>query len=276
MMPPPFNIPRRDAVPIWSILPFVLNELATLGVQKADNDLEHVMQIAPRVSLKVPERYQYRLWQLDRLCRRVGKAVHTSKRTALSSVVPYLVAVFQTDPEKGREIASDMELDEQDVAFLISEGKSEAVPKGEEQILDPTGFKLPYMGKDKFVQLMRAGISYDRKGGKFVVRRLDDLDSVEERVSQVISKPVKFKRPEQAVSEIEGGDMIKECYVDSKPILCSKCEFLDDCPTHTITTLKFCLCEETIAEPGSYEKYVAKKAPIPVAPKRTTRRKKKT
>jgi replication factor C large subunit len=276
MMPPPFNMPRRDAVPEWRILPFVLNELATVGVQKADNNVEHVMDIAPHVSLNVPERYQYRLWQLDRLCARLGKAVHTSKRTARASVVPFLVDVFQADPDKARGIAVNLELDEQDIAFLISEVKVEAVSKGPEQILDPVGFNLPYMGKDKFIQLMRAGLSYDRKGGKFVVRRLDNLDSVEERVSQIVSKPVKFKRPEQVVTESEGVEVVKECYVDSKQILCAKCEFVDDCPTHTITTLRFCLCDETLADRAGYDKYVAKNAPSPEAPKRTARRKKKT
>jgi hypothetical protein len=193
----------------------------------------------------------------------------------LSSVVPFLVAVFQADSEKARDIASSLELDEQDIAFLISEGKAEAVPKGQEQILDPAGFKLPYMGKDKFVQLMRAGLTYDRKGGKFVVRRLDNLDSVEERVSQIISKPVKFKRPEQTVGESVEGDITKECYVDSRPIICAKCEFVDDCPTHTISALRFCLCDETLADPASYDEYVAKRAPISKTPKRTERHRKR-
>jgi hypothetical protein len=248
--------------------------MATVGVLRVDNDIEHAMQVAPRISLRVPERYQYRLWQLDRLCGRIARAVHTSKRIALSSIVPFLVAVFQADSEEARGIATSLELDEQDIAFLISEGKAEAVPKGEEQILDPAGFKLPYMGKDKFIQLMRAGLTYDRKGGKFVVRRLDNLDSVEERVSQIISKPVKFKPPEQLVGQIAEGPITKECYVDSKPIICSKCEFVDDCPTHVIGALRFCLCDETLADPASYDKYVARRVPIPKAPKRAARRKK--
>ena len=276
MMPPPFNLPRREAVPEWSILPFVLNELATVGVLKVDNDVEHALQVASRSSIKVPERYQYRLWQLDRLCGRVARAVHTSKRTVLSSVVPFLVSLFQIDPERGREIASSLDLEEQDIAYLVAESKLESAPKGEEQILDPAGFKLPYMGKDKFIQLMRAGITYDRKGGKFAVRRLDNLDSVEERLSQIVSKPVKFRRPEQIATEQNEGVVTKECYVDSKPVPCAKCEFIDDCPTHTITTMKYCLCDETLADPNSYDKYLARKIPVPTqrAQKHAARRRK--
>jgi hypothetical protein len=274
MMPPPFNIPRRDAVPDWSILPFVLNEFATVGIMKADSDIEHIMQIAPRVSAKVPERYQYRLWQMDRLCGKIARAIHTSKRTALSNVLPILVDIFQSDAEKGREIAMSLDLDEQDVAFLVSEGKVVDMPKGEAQILDPTGFKMPYMGKDKFIQLMRAGLSYDRKAGQFVIRRLDNLDSVEQRVSEIILKPVKFKRAEQIVTGKEESEVSKECYVDSNQVTCSKCEFVDDCPTHTIITQNFCLCDETLADPNSYDKYVAKKTPVPSPPKSTRHKKK--
>jgi replication factor C large subunit len=274
MMPPPFNMPRRDAVPQWSILPFVLNELATVGMSKADNDIEHVIQIAPRPSSKVPERYQYRLWQMDRLCGRVARSLHVSKRTALSSILSTLIEFFRLDQEKAREIASSLDLEEQDISFLISESKTTTVLQGEEQILDPAGFKLPYMGKDKFVQLMRAGLSYDRKGGKFVVRRLDNLGSVEERVSEVISKPVKFKRPDQVAVEADESAITKECYVDSKSILCAKCEFLDDCPTHTIMGMKFCLCDETLADPASYDKYIAKRAPVATKRRSPVRRKK--
>jgi hypothetical protein len=209
------------------------------------------------------------------MCARIARAVYVSKRTALSSIVPFLVTVFQADPEKAREIALSLDLDEQDIAFIAGEAKTQVVPRGQEQVLDPAGFKLPYMGKDKFIQLMRAGLSYDRKAGKFVARRLDNLDSLEERVSQIISKPVKFKRSEQGASEMEGGDIVKECYVDSKPVRCAKCDFVDDCPTHVIGTMKFCLCDETLADPASYSKYVGKMAPFQKKPKRAARRKKR-
>jgi len=267
MMPSPFNMPRRDSAPNWGILPFVLNELATIGAQKPDNDIEHVLQIAPRVSIKIPERYQYRLWQIDRLCGRVARALHMSKRTALSDVLPFLVEMFRIDAEEGRRIALRLNLEEQDIAFLASESKTAPTPKGSAELLDPSGFKLPYMGKDKFIQLMRAGLTYDRKAGRFVVRNLDNLDSVEERVSQIISKLIKFKRAEDVAARPEEGNIVKECFVDSNAIACAKCEYVDDCPTHTISALRFCLCDATLADPDSYRVYVAKRAPAKPAPK---------
>jgi len=257
MMPPPFNLPRRDKVPEWSLLPVALNELASVGTQEADSDVEHAIQVAPRISRKIVDRFQYRLWALDHLCGRVARACHVSKRKALHEIIPFLVAIFRADEDTGRETALNLKLEERDIDFLASESKVQTSAKGPQEILNPTGFKLPYMGKDKFIQLMRAGISYDRSSGRFAVRRLGDLDAVEERLSGIISKPVKFKRPEQAAREVEG-KIIKECYVDARKIPCDECEFVDDCPTHIIESLKFCLCDETLSDPKGYEKYVAK------------------
>ena len=271
MLPPPFNMPRRNTVPDWSLLPFVINELASVGVEKVDNDIEHALEIAPRISRKVADRYQYRLWQLDRLCARIGRACRVSKRKALSQVLPSLLAIFQANVEKGRQIALSLGLEEQDIDFLVTEVKAGQEPKGSEEVLDPSGFKLLYMGKDKFIQLMRAGLSYDRKSGKFVVRRLDNLESVEERVGQIISKPVRFKRPEQMIASVRHeGENVKECYVDAKSVSCEKCEFVEDCPTHTLATLKFCICDDSLSDPTTYKKYVEKNLPAPTPRKRST------
>ena len=271
MLPPPFNMPRRNTVPDWSLLPFVINELASVGVEKVDNDIEHALEIAPRISRKVADRYQYRLWQLDRLCARIGRACRVSKRKALSQVLPSLLAIFQANVEKGRQIALSLGLEEQDIDFLVTEVKAGQEPKGSEELLDPSGFKLLYMGKDKFIQLMRAGLSYDRKSGKFVVRRLDNLESVEERVGQIISKPVRFKRPEQMIASVRHeGENVKECYVDAKSVSCEKCDFVEDCPTHTLATLKFCICDDSLSDPTTYKKYVEKNLPAPTPRKRST------
>jgi replication factor C large subunit len=257
MMPPPFNQPRRDAVPEWSLLPVALNELASVGTEPVDNDVEHAMDVAPLLSRKIVDRYQYRLWALDHLCRRIASACHMSKRKALQEVVPFLVAIFRSDGERGREIAVSLDAEERDIDFLVSESKTQAVVKGPEEVLDPMGFKLPYMGKDKFIQLMRAGISYDRSGGKFAVRRLDSLDTVEERLSDIMARSIKFQRPEHTATEFEG-KVVKECYVDGQKITCEECDFVENCPTHIITSLKFCICDQTLSDPTGYEKYIAK------------------
>jgi hypothetical protein len=178
--------------------------------------------------------------------------------------VPFLVELFRIDEAQGREVAFHLELEERDIDFLASESKIQSVPSGPQELLDPTGFKLPYMGKDKFIQLMRAGISYDRNGGRFVVRRLDNLDAVEERLAGILSRSVKFARPEEAVARGEG-EAIQECFVDGLKVVCDKCEFIEDCPTHVVTSLKFCLCDETLADPNGYQKYVAKNSPPPKA-----------
>lgn len=268
MMPPPFNLPRRDRVPEWSLLPVALNELASVGMQEPDEDPEHALQVAPRVSTKTVDRFQYRLWALDHLCGRLARACHLSKRKALVEIVPFVVELFRISEAQGREVALRLELEERDIDFLVSESKVQPTATGPQELLDPTGFKLPYMGKDKFIQLMRAGISYDRSGGRFVVRRLDNLDAVEERLAGILSRPVKFARSEEVVARGEGG-AIQECFVDGLQVVCDKCEFIESCPTHIVTSLKFCLCDETVADPKGYEKYVAKNTPPTKTPKAT-------
>jgi replication factor C large subunit len=279
MLPPPFNLPRRDRSPEWGLLPVALNELASVGLEEVDQDVDHAMEVAPRISRKVADRFQYRLWALDRLSGHLARACHLSKRKARESILPALVAIFRIDEARGKEIARSLDLDDGDLNFLISESKVQTQPTGPQELLDPTGFKLPYMGKDKFIQLMRAGISYDRASGKFVVRRLDNLDTVEERLTDILARPVKFARPEQEATSTEGGT-IQECFVDGQQIFCDKCEFLEACPTHIVTSLKFCLCDETLADPNGYAKYVARNssqasAAKPKSVKRATSRRKR-
>ena len=270
MAPPPFSFPRRDKPPEWSLLPVALNELAAVGSQPPDEDISHAMGVAPRVSTKTVDRYQYRLWALDHLCAHLARACHLSKHKARMYIVPALVAIFRTDDVRGREIASSLNLDERDIDFLLSESKVQQTPTGPEELLDPTAFKLPYMGKDKFIQLMRAGITYDRSGGKFAVRRLDMLDTVEERLAGILSKPVKFVRQDAGTAPAPSEE-VQECYVDARPVLCEKCEFVQTCPTHSVPSLKFCLCDDTMADPKAYEQYVAKNSPAQETTKTTPR-----
>ena len=274
MLPAPFNLPRRDRTPEWDLLPLALNELASVGSQQPDEDVNHAMEVAPRISSRIIDRFQYRLWALDHLCAHLARACHLSKRKARLHIVPPLVAIFRIDEVRGRKIASSLELDERDIDFLISDSKVQPPPSGPEELLDPTAFKLPYMGKDKFIQLMRAGITYDRNSGKFAVRRLDNLDTVEEQLTGILSRPVKFARQGQAPVERQD-KAVQECYVDGRPVPCEECEFIQACPTHNFTSLKFCLCDETLADPKAYEKYVAKNASLSEttrAPPKTAKR----
>ena len=257
MMPAPFNLPRRDRTPEWSLLPLALNELASVGSQQPDEDVNHAMEVTPRISSKTVDRFQYRLWALDHLCARLAKACHLSKRKARLYIVPTLVTMFRLNEPRGREVASSLEFDERDIDFLVSESRVQPTLSGPEELLDPAGFKLPYMGKDKFIQLMRAGITYDRNGGEFAVRRLDNLDAVEERLTGILAKPIKFARQGQASAATES-KAVQECYVDGRPILCEKCEFIPACPTYSIASLKFCLCDETMADPKAYDAYLVK------------------
>ena len=259
MGPPPFNMPRRDSVPQWNLLPVALNELASIGAQETDNPLQDALKSSPRPSRKTLERYQYRLWTIDRICSRLARTCHISKRTALRDVLPFLIGLFRIDEASGTETAVAMNLEDRDIEFLKGEANTALMPTGPAEMLDPADFKLPFMGKDKFIQLMRVGVKYDSRQRAFSVRRMDNLDSVEGSVSQIIGKPVKFIRPELA-SQQKGDHQktTKLCYVDGREISCDACEFLEYCPTHFLEDLKYCVCKETLSNAEAYTKYRGK------------------
>jgi len=257
--PPPFNLPRRDAVPQWSLLPVALNELASIGVQQTDLNVEDALKASARPSHKTVERYLYRLWTIDHVCDRLAKACHASKRTALQEILPYLIGLIRADETSGIETAAAMELEERDIEFLKGEAKSTVATGGPTETLDPNNFKLPFMGKDKFIQLMRVGIKYDSHARTFAVRRMDNLDSIEESVSQIVGRPVKFTRPDLSpVFEESLSTITKVCYVDSRAIQCESCDFVESCPSHFLQDLKYCICIETLSDSQAYDKYTTK------------------
>ncbi len=259
MAPPPFNLPRRDAVPQWNLLPVALNELASIGVQETDSEVEDALKSSTRPSQKTVEHYLYRLWTINRVCGRIARACHVSKRTARRDVLPFLIGLFRADESSGIEAAAAIELEERDIEFLNSEAKSSVTLTGHVEMLDPNGFKLPFMGKEKFVQLMRVGIKYDSSKRVFSVRHMDNLDSVEESLSPIIGKPVKFVRPATMPEQKEAKlGIIKTCYVDAKEVPCDSCEFVESCPTHFLQDLKYCICTETLSDVQAYRKYVAR------------------
>lgn len=259
LAPPPFNMPRHDSVPQWTLLPVALNEIASIGVDETDETVDHAIEVAPRISQKTIERYQYRLWSIDHASGRLAKTCHTSKRTARREILPFLIILFHNNEEKGREVAFAMELEERDIEFLISESKTTNAPSGPEMLLDPAGFKLPFMGKDKFIQLMRAGVKYDSAARRFSVRRMDNLDAVEQSLTEIVTNPVKFIRQNLTPPpQVASGKATKVCYVDGTEIVCDECEYVDDCPTRLLAGLKFCICSNTLSDPQGYEKYTSK------------------
>ena len=257
--PPPFNLPRRDAVPQWNLLPVALNELASIGIHEVDCSVDDALKASTRPSQKTVERYLYRLWTVDRICGRLARACHVSRKTARRDILPFLIGLFRVEEASGIDAATAMELEERDVEFLKAEAKSAPAPTGPAELLNPNGFKLSFMGKDKFIQLMRLGIKYDSSNRLFSLRRMDRLDSVEEGLSQIIGRPVKFARsepgPEEKHTDLR---IVKTCYVDAKEVPCDSCEFIEVCPTHFLQELKYCVCTQTLSDAQAYEKYVAK------------------
>jgi len=101
-----------------------------------------------------------------------------------------------------------------------------------------TRFKLPYMGKDLFISLMRAGLVYDRAAKAFYVDLNTDRDLVNEILKERIG---------------EGLELLKACAICGKGIDCETCEFSRDCPREGYT----CICSKCMAGEDVLKRYLA-------------------
>lgn len=105
------------------------------------------------------------------------------------------------------------------------------------QVLNRKSFKLPFVGKDKFVRLTRVGLGYD--GGSFHVRDNNNVEKIVDIISDVLGEKVSF---------------FQTCVLCGQDFLCSGCRHQDLCPTKDLPLQ--CICENCRATPKLYDQYV--------------------
>lgn len=101
-----------------------------------------------------------------------------------------------------------------------------------------TRFKLPYMGKDLFIALMRAGLIYDRAAKAFYIDLNTDIDLVNEILKERLGEEL---------------ELLKACAICGKGIDCEICEFSQGCPRQGYT----CICLGCIAGEEVFKRYIA-------------------
>lgn len=100
-----------------------------------------------------------------------------------------------------------------------------------------TRFRLPYMGKDLFKALMRAGLKYDRKGGGFYI----DGDTDTTRLAKILREKLDL--------ELE---ILKDCAICGSEIDCEACGFNEHCLRGGDT----CICLECYGREDAFGEYV--------------------
>lgn len=107
------------------------------------------------------------------------------------------------------------------------------------RVLNKRSFKLPFMGKDKFIKLTRMGLGYDK--GSFYIKNYNNVEKIVDIVSEVLGEDVSF---------------LQTCILCGKDFFCSDCRHHDLCATKNLPLQ--CICEDCIKSTELYDRYVEK------------------
>lgn len=121
------------------------------------------------------------------------------------------------------------------------------------KVISRDGFKLPFVGKDKFVELMRSGVGYNRDTRIFYIRAAADIERVKLILSKIVNDDIQIIPEEIEVKPVK---LEQTCFLCEKKFPCNSCEFFDGCSTKEISS--FCVCPDCQKKSDGYEKYIAK------------------
>jgi len=107
------------------------------------------------------------------------------------------------------------------------------------KVITKEGVKLPFMGKEKFIELMRLGMGYNRQRGMFFIEDLDRAEQVKAALSNILKDEVSFAQT---------------CFFCRTDFPCTDCEFLSMCKSKDMPT--YCFCKKCSDKPELYRKYV--------------------
>ncbi|MGA3111031.1 MAG: hypothetical protein ABSE15_03255 [Candidatus Bathyarchaeia archaeon] len=81
-------------------------------------------------------------------------------------------------------------------------------------ILDPKGFKLPRVEREKFITLMNLGLDYNRERGSFSIKDCNNIEKLIDTIGAILGTEVVF---------------LQSCTRCGKEFSCADCKYLDLC-----------------------------------------------
>lgn len=102
-------------------------------------------------------------------------------------------------------------------------------------VLNKKSFKLPFMDREKFVLLMRLGLSYDRASGTFCLNSFNNIEKLSTLLAEILG-----------VNEVVFTQTCKFC---GKDFSCADCRYLDLCPTKNQPFQ--CVCQDCLRKGNS-------------------------
>ena len=67
--------------------------------------------------------------------------------------------------------------------------------KSRMMILNKDGFKLPYLGRPKFIELMKMGLEFERGRNVFYIRDLNRSEEIKDSLSEILNQEIVSHKP---------------------------------------------------------------------------------
>ena len=108
-------------------------------------------------------------------------------------------------------------------------------------VLNPKGFKLPRLEKEKFVEMLRLGLEYNNQLGLFLIKNCNNIEKLMDAVREILKAEVVFSQT---------------CMRCGKNFPCSECKYNELCTTRDVPFS--CVCDQCLRDRRHYEEYIEK------------------
>lgn len=99
------------------------------------------------------------------------------------------------------------------------------------KVITRSGIKLPYMGKDKFIELMRVGLKYDRETRTFFIENINYAVQIKAILRELLKDEIVFGQV---------------CIVCERNFSCEECEYINICRSSSIPS--YCICSKCVSK----------------------------
>ena len=98
-------------------------------------------------------------------------------------------------------------------------------------VITKSGIKLPYTGKEKFIELMRLGLKYDRETRTFYIENVNNATQLKTVLEELLKDKIVLEQ---------------KCLVCDRNFSCEECEFINTCKSTAIPS--YCVCSNCVSK----------------------------
>ena len=98
-------------------------------------------------------------------------------------------------------------------------------------VLNPKGFKLPRVEREKFILLMNQGLDYNRERGLFSIKNCNNIEKLVDTLAGILGTEVVF---------------LQSCERCRKEFPCSECNYNELCSTRDLPLT--CICPQCLRD----------------------------